>query len=608
MDKSSPQPWSLNCPELSPNFQALSAFRILFASYLLVRFFSVLPYWRDFYGSDGIAPLDALASDHKIAGLTTMLPAVQFLDAIGFPAVVTIALPLSLVTLAVGYRARWSCAAAFFCDMYLFWRNPYVATGAEILARLLLLWCLFLPLNRYWSVDSALDPLPRRRDWPALPFFSIRLQIASLYFFSGLFKLEGEPWLKGYALTWILQDDLFSSTPAGLFLVEHASTLLNVVNYLVIAFQVSFPFLIYCPWRKDLMRAMAIGGSAVMHISFITFLRIGGFPYLCLIMLLLLVPDAWIDSVTQRRRNHLRQLTIFFEPACSLCEKLARLLREFFLPSEVKVLPASSDSIAFRLLSEHQSWVLKTGKDEVYLKWRAVAFVLMQRSLTVPLAWLTDIPPLRPPMARFYDWIRSSRATLATIAGVLLPFRCDRPLGRFALVLNCVLMMLALLCNLASLDQWSVARTRQEIHSANDKGVRTWLEVVFATAQVRQVWTLFSPVPTHSKWSFRFKAITAEGNETDITHAMPFVVAADTETVRFSNIAWVAYFSRSDNFSDSDWRALGAFLCRKFDLLGQPAMAIHVAIERFPVPYPTLGSGYSSLHRLACPLGTVSYL
>jgi len=38
-----------------------------------------------------------------------------------------------------------------------------------------------------------------------------------------------------------------------------------------------------------------------MHLAFIVCLNVGGFPYLCLIMLLLLVPDAWIARVPARR-------------------------------------------------------------------------------------------------------------------------------------------------------------------------------------------------------------------------------------------------------------------------------------------------------------------
>jgi len=74
----------------------------------------------------------------------------------------------------------------------------------------------------------------------------------------------------------------------GLLLLDHAAPLLPAVNHAVILFQLGFPLLVYCPWRNDLMRGLAIAGAAAMHLAFIVCLNVGGFPYLCLIMLLLL--------------------------------------------------------------------------------------------------------------------------------------------------------------------------------------------------------------------------------------------------------------------------------------------------------------------------------
>ena len=148
-------------------------------------------------------------------------------------------------------RTRLANALLFVLTTYLYWRNPFVLSGAEDLAHFSLLWSLFLPMNRYWSVDSALDPQPPGRSYPAIPFIAIRLQIVSLYFFSGLFKLEGAPWRSGNAILWALSDTAYGSTPLGLFLVNHASGMLYLVNYAVILFQLAFPFLVYCPWRND---------------------------------------------------------------------------------------------------------------------------------------------------------------------------------------------------------------------------------------------------------------------------------------------------------------------------------------------------------------------
>src|SRR6185369_10292474 len=180
----------------------------------------------------------------------------------------------------------------------------------------LLLWCLFLPMARHWSVDAALDPAPRDRPHPTLPFVAIRLQIASLYLFAALFKLAGRPWRTGEALAMAMSDNVFGGTAVSRLLVDHAPGLLHVATYGVVGFQLAFPFLIYAPWRNDAARAIALAGTALMHVAFIVCLNVGGFPYLCLAMLLLLVPDRWLDRLWRRRRTRLAAITIFYEPGC----------------------------------------------------------------------------------------------------------------------------------------------------------------------------------------------------------------------------------------------------------------------------------------------------
>jgi len=586
--------------EYSPNFQSLSAFRVLFALYLLAQFAGALPFYDDFYAASGIMPLQTLAFDTSIAGVGSLMPLLRLADSTGLSAIVQVAYPLSLVALAIGFRTRWAGAIALVLDGYLFWRNPYLVSGAEILARLLLLWSLFLPINRYWSVDAALDKQPRRRPWPALPFIALRLQIASLYFFSALFKLEGAPWRQGYALAWTLPDNLYAGTPLGLLFADRAPGLLSATGYLVVAFQLAFSYLIYSPWRNELTRAVAIVGSVAMHVSFIVFLKIGGFPYLCLIMLLLLVPDLWFDRLLHRRRERLGRIKIYYEPDCGFCEKVSLLLREFLLSPTVAVLPASADPAAFRLLTEHGSWVVIDPEGKPRLKWRAVAYVLRQNPLLAPPGYISDLPALRRPMARLYDFIGERRRTLGAVTRHVLPFRSDRPPGRHALALNGILAALALLCNVISLDQWAIDRPRQEIHSAAYRGVRSGVDEFFAVLQIRQAWALFAPVPTHWQWTYRFRAARRD-SDAAIAVDWAFAAANADGAVQFNRLYWRQYFSRFDQFSDADWAALDDYLCRVAGRRAALIAAVEVSISRRPVPSPVPGGSEFTVHRrLAC--------
>ena len=165
----------------------------LLGDYLL----GIRPFFDDFYGEAGILPLSRSAVG---PGLLIAATISRLLDALGLRSCCRIS-TLALFTFASAIALAVECGRAAF-NSYLYWRNVYVVSGAEDLARLLLIWCLFLPLNRYWSVDAALDPQSRERPYPVPLFVALRLQIVSLYVFSGLFKLAGARWLDAPPSPW----------------------------------------------------------------------------------------------------------------------------------------------------------------------------------------------------------------------------------------------------------------------------------------------------------------------------------------------------------------------------------------------------------------------
>jgi hypothetical protein len=544
-----------------PNFQSLSAFRIVLAGCLLGDYLlNVRPSFEDFYGEAGILPLPALLSD---PGLPVAAMISRLLEALGLPLILPYLYPLALVTFAIGYRTRLSTAIVLLLNSYLYWRNIYVVSGAEDLARLLLIWCLFLPLNRYWSVDAALDPQPRERPYPALPFVALRLQVISLYVFSGLFKLAGARWLDGSAVSMVLTDNMFGATPAGLYLADHFSGLLVFVTYATIAFQLALPFLVYSPWYNDLTRAIALAAMAAMHASFLFFLNIGAFPFISLATLILLVPDSWWDRLLARRRERLAKVQIYFEPGCGFCERVSLLLREFLLAPTAKVLPANADPETLRLLTEHNSWVVRGADSSVHLKWRAMVYVLRQNLLFAPLAWLTDLPLLRSGMARLYDAIGRQRRRFGAFLARLLPIKTQPAIGPIAEVACGTLMWLALIINVMSLDGVLfdanfpfVGGTSKSVSRNN----------AFDALQIGQSWRLFAPWPVHAQHHYRIRAELTDGSVVDLMSrmAVPIVRSnADGYGISFANHRWLKFFSRFDDLSPQQWSAVGQYFCRK---------------------------------------------
>jgi hypothetical protein len=435
-----------------------------------------------------------------------------------------------------------------------------------------------------------------------LPFLAVRAQVCSVYGFAALVKLSGGPWRDGYALIWALSDNTFGGTPTGSFLVEHFPQALYVTNYLVIAFQLTFPLLIFCPWRNHLVRGLAIAGAALMHLSFILCLNIGSFPFLSLSILLLLVPDAWLQSGSKRRWARLAAVQIYYEPGCRFCQKTALLLREFLLAPPVAVLPACAEPRALQLLREHNTWVVHGHDGVPHLKWHGVAYVLKQRAPLVPLGMIMEWPSLARLLERFYDCIGRRRRFLGRISEVLLPFRAERPVGLIALVICGVLALLGLASNIDS-----VARISDDRDAPAAPFLAELLRDTATALQVAQRWHLFAPVPTHYQRAYELSASVARGEPKNLMQLLSIPIyrpRADGSGAEFASHRWMKYFTYLGNLSDDEWSAFGSYLCRRIRsevVKGSDIIHIEMKLSAQPVAYARRDADKDVQRLFDCP-------
>jgi hypothetical protein len=548
------------------DFLSLSVFRVVFAAYLLLDYLTGVSPWFDvLFGDTGVMPLAALATN-PAAQVDVAISRVC--DAIKLPLILPLVYPVALFSFAAGYRTRLSNAVVLALNSYLVWRNPYVVSGSEVLARLLLLWSMFLPMSRARSIDAALDPRPRDRPYPVLPFIALRVQIASLYFFSGLFKLAGPTWRDGSAISLVMRDNVFGGTALGVTLADHFPLLLKGVTYATIAFQLIVPLLIYSPRYNNWTRGFGLAGLAAMHLSFVFLLNIDQFPFLCLTVLTLLIPDAWWDALLRRRRDRLARIAIFYDPGCGFCRRISLLLREFLLTPGTTVLPAYTDPQALSLLNECNSWVVRGVEGGVYLKWRAVAYVLKQSLPFAPLGWLTDLPAFRSAAERLYDFVGSHRRRLGWIMARVFPFRSESSLGTPGKILCGALMGLGLACNITSVP---------------GNGAGPAYSSFFRAVQVWQSWALFAPIPPSFRRQFFVWAIANDGTRFDLMDrsVSPPLWWNSRYRIVFVSMRWLKYFDFFDGLTKEQNEALGQYFCgwqlRPGNPSGMPIHAVEMA-------------------------------
>ena len=513
------------------DLQALSIFRIALGLVILTDFiFGFLPTRGDFYTESGFLPHHLQEHLNNIPGRYSILfwfPETWFLE------LFTWVYGLLIFLFIIGYRTKTVKFLLFICQTSLFYRAITTMMGGDTLMRIFLIWSLFLPLDRYWSVDAALRRTPREVDVPPVCIAGIKMQIVVLYFFSGLFKVFSPDWWNGQAVGFALRDTN-NGTALGQWLAVTLPWISPLVTLPVMVFQLSFSALVYSPFYNNVTRGVALMGAAVMHTAFMFLLVVGLFPQVCLSYLPILVPDAWWNAFFARRRKRLERITIYIAPRSDACEKIARVLREGCLSPFTPIVPADQHPDIHGIAQQHCSWAVVDGMSgKTYYKWGAVAFILRQTPLTYFFGVVTDVGFFKTLFTAFYDAIEKRRNLFGKLSAILLPYdhKPYIPTPIWAQFL-CGALITVLVC-ISVLSVPTIAKQYKA----------PWLEMSARIMQVYQKWDLFAPQISQWRYDYKLRGKTHNQQEIDLWYLLDEtkLTRAENGQVSYFNERWHKY-------------------------------------------------------------------
>lgn len=229
---------------------------------------------------------DFLWSLHTAAGTTSFEAGMFALQAV------------FALAMLVGFRTFWATLGSAALLISVQGRNPLLRDGQDDLLRVLLVWGCLLPWGARWSVDRL-----RGRVWHPLTGVSGDrvlapatvgwvLQLLTLYWVSGVAKLESPWWTSGSAIANALFIGRYE-TALGQFLRGFPSVL-QLVTFAVLAFELLAPFLLFLSgwWRPT--RAVLVSSFVLFHVGLALLLRLGLFPAVAIsAWLMLLPPSMW---------------------------------------------------------------------------------------------------------------------------------------------------------------------------------------------------------------------------------------------------------------------------------------------------------------------------
>ena len=280
---------------------------------------------------------------------------------------------LTAVCLLVGYRTKMATILSWFLLISLQARSLYLATGSDVLLRIILFWGLFLPWGKRFSLDQMRNPDdPKRHQHHIISIgtFALTAQIFFLYWFSFLSKLQPSWILNGNGVYYALNTDHFV-TQFGIFLRQFP-TVMSILSYLVLFFEGIGPLLLLSPIASGPVRTITIFVFIGMHAGFGTFMTLALFPWISSIAMLGLLPSWFWEKLHSRTILYNTHDTVDDIMATSASNSntfqtnlLMRVLCVFFLfyvfwwnvsnfPKTANFMPLSVRKIGYTLMLDQQ--------------------------------------------------------------------------------------------------------------------------------------------------------------------------------------------------------------------------------------------------------------
>lgn len=230
----------------------LGLYRIALGLLVLLYFVMVAPSWLTYFGPDGISAVPPLPlGDYK-----PLAPILLFVHDEG---TMWLLYGVSLVAAACVTAGVWTRAAVIWLwliNLSLLYRNIYVVNGEEQVLAVLLLFSMFLPLDRSLTLATLRDPARRRRMllddekvrvWALTP---LQLHICLLYLLSLPAKLEDSAWRDGTIVYYAMMAIEYPRWPGLEIFAWGNAALSRVLGLGALAIELLVPLLVWTRrWR-----------------------------------------------------------------------------------------------------------------------------------------------------------------------------------------------------------------------------------------------------------------------------------------------------------------------------------------------------------------------
>lgn len=213
-----------------------------------------------------------------------------------YPGAVLCVSAISFVAMTIGYRTRLAVACAFVSVFLIAKWNDFPLSAAHQALRSILFCLVWADCGRVWSVDSWLNRSTAKqgtdeRRVPVWPLRLMQIQVAAIYFVTGLWKVNNIMWRDGTALHYVFANPQFRRF--AFFASPALDSWTTLATYGTLAWELGFAVLVLHPRTRRWVLTVGI----VIHLGMWASLELGLFSWVMLASYV-----AFLDPEYIRRR------------------------------------------------------------------------------------------------------------------------------------------------------------------------------------------------------------------------------------------------------------------------------------------------------------------
>lgn len=326
------------------DLRSLAALRIALAALVLVDLLLRWPLLAAHYTDLGI--LTRFESAHH---WLAPAPSFSFHQANGSPVFITALFVISTIftlLLLLGLATRAATVATWVMLLSLQHRNYYVLDGGDVLLRLLLFWCIFLPCGACWSLDARRRPAENVGPTVHSPAtVALMLQFVMVYVVAGVAKTGPQWWSEGTAIG-LAVGQSYWNLPLGAWLAQYP-TASRVLSPLVVLFEVVGPLLLFVPIATARVRMALLILFWLFQFGLGSTLALNIFPWANTAATLAFLPTMFWDRLTGKHPPHNREQT---SSSPATLRRKPRLANDFVIASLAYAIVANINFLVPKLL------------------------------------------------------------------------------------------------------------------------------------------------------------------------------------------------------------------------------------------------------------------